>query len=85
MVFNKYENRIYKLTEEEKELITNHDLFYEDLFKHTNKVLDIGFGETIKDYELTIYSIIYRILELLDTLKIMTDNSLINSGYINNY
>lgn len=73
---------IYKLTDEEKELISNHDLFFNDLFDYLDKILDIGFKETIEDYELTIYSIIYRILELLDTLKVMTDNSLINSAFI---
>ncbi|WP_343344849.1 DUF5677 domain-containing protein [Terrisporobacter petrolearius] len=82
MIFYEYGNVIYKLTEEERELITRHNLFYEDLFKYGNKILDIGFKETIEDYELTIYSMIYRLLELLDTLKVMTENSLINSGFI---
>lgn len=78
-----YGNGIYELTEEEKTLIEEHKLFYADLFKFGNKVLDDCFDEnTIKDYELTIYSNIYRIIELLDTLKVMTENSLINSGFI---
>lgn len=75
-------NVIYKLTEEERGLIKEHKLFYSDLFHFGNNILDNGFKETIQDYELTIYSMIYRILELLDTLKIMTENSLINSGFL---
>lgn len=82
MVIDKYGNGIYELTEEEKELIIEHGLFYADLFEYGNNILENSFGETIKDYELTIYSMIYRILELLDTLKVMTENSLINSGFI---
>ena len=67
-----YGNGIYELTEEEKTLIEEHKLFYADLFKFGNKVLDDCFDEnTIKDYELTIYSNIYRIIELLDTLKVI--------------
>ena len=78
-----YENGIYELTEEEKQLVEEHKLFYADLFKFGNTVLDDCFGKnTIKDYELTIYSNIYRIMELLDTLKVMTENSLINSAFI---
>lgn len=78
-----YENGIYELTEEEKEWVEEHKLFYADLFKFGNMVLDECFGEnTIEDYELTIYSNIYRIMELLDTLKVMTENSLINSAFI---
>ncbi len=77
-----YGNGIYELTEEEKELVQEHTLFYADLFKYGNGILDECFDDTIKDYELTIYSNLYRILELLDTLKVMTENSLINSGFI---
>ncbi|MDT8716062.1 hypothetical protein IAI10_05300 [Clostridium sp. 19966] len=82
MIRDNYGNCVYELTGEEKELITEHKLFYDDLFKYLNAVLDNGFDETIKDFELTIYSNIYRIVELLDTLKVMTENSLINSGFI---
>ncbi|MGF0033619.1 DUF5677 domain-containing protein [Bariatricus sp. SGI.154] len=77
-----YGNGIYELTEEEKELVEEHKLFYADLFKFGNSILDKCFDDTIKDYELTIYSNFYRIMELLDTLKVMTENSLINSGFI---
>lgn len=78
-----YKNGIYELTEKEKEMVEEHKLFYIDLFKFGNTVLDECFGkDTIKDYELTIYSNIYRIMELLDTLKVMTENSLINSAFI---
>lgn len=84
-IFMKWEygNGIYELADEEKELIEEHKLFYADLFKFGNEVLNDYFDEKIiKDYELTIYSNIYRIMELLDTLKVMTENSLINSGFI---
>ena len=76
-------NGIYELTDEEKELVEQHKLFYSDLFRFWNEILEEGFKEdTIKDYELTIYSNIYRVMELLDTLKVMTENSLINSGFV---
>lgn len=82
MIYDKHRNGIYELTDEEKDLINEHDLFYADLFEYGNYILNNGFKEPIKDYELTIYSMIYRIMELLDTLKVMTENSLINSGFI---
>lgn len=82
MIYDKHGNGIYELTDEEKDLINEHDLFYADLFEYGNYILNNGFKEPIKDYELTIYSMIYRIMELLDTLKVMTENSLINSGFI---
>lgn len=82
MIYDKHGNGIYELTDEEKDLINEHDLFYSDLFEYGNYILNNGFKEPIKDYELTIYSMIYRIMELLDTLKVMTENSLINSGFI---
>ena len=80
----KYEfgNEIYELTPEDKEMILEHEKFYKDLFEFGNEILDYGFPDTIHDYELTIYSYIYRVLEILDTLKVMTDSSLINSGFI---
>lgn len=82
MIYDKHGNGIYELTDEEKDLINEHDLFYADLFEFGNYILENAFKEPIKDYELTIYSMIYRIMELLDTLKVMTENSLINSGFI---
>jgi len=82
MITDAYGNGIYELTEEDKELIIEHNKFYEDLFKFGYSILDSGFQETMKDYELTIYSMMYRTLELLDTLKVMAENSLINSGFI---
>lgn len=82
MIYDKHGNGIYELTDEEKDLINEHDLFYSDLFEYGNYILNNGFKEPIEDYELTIYSMIYRIMELLDTLKVMTENSLINSGFI---
>lgn len=82
MIRDKFGNGIYELTEEEKDMIKEHNLFYDDLFEYGHKILDSSFEDTVKDYELTIYSMIYRILELLDTLKVMTENSLINSGFI---
>lgn len=82
MIVDKHGNGIYELTEEERNLVAEHNLFYDDLFKYGNSILDIGFKDIIPDYELTIYSMLYRLLELLDTLKVMTQNSLINSGFI---
>lgn len=78
-----YGNGIYQLTDEEKSLTREHILFYKDLFKFGNYILDHAFKqEELKDYELTIYSNLYRILELLDTLMVMTQKGLINSGFI---
>lgn len=82
MIVDKHGNGIYELTEEERNLVAEHNLFYDDLFKYGNSILDIGFKDIIPDYELTIYSMLYRLLELRDTLKVMTQNSLINSGFI---
>lgn len=82
MINDEYNNGIYELTDEDKEMIPEHNLFYADMFSYLNTILDNGFQETMPDYELTIYSMIYRITELLDTLKVMTENSLINSGFI---
>lgn len=78
-----YGNGIYQLTDEEKEILRVHILFYKDLFKFGNYILERAFSqEELKDYELTIYSNLYRVLELLDTLMVMTQNGLINSGFI---
>lgn len=82
MIRDKFGNGIYELTEEDKDMMKEHNLFYDDLFEYGRKILDSGFENTVADYELTIYSMIYRTLELLDTLKVMTENGLINSGFI---
>ena len=82
MKLDENKNVIHELTEEERELIEEHKKFYADLFYYGNNILDDGFEETIEDYKLTIYSMLYRILELLDTLSVMTENSLINSGFL---
>ena len=79
----KSENQIYKLTEEDEKMLSEHMKFYEDFNKYGFFILDNCFGnDIIEDYELTIYSSLYKILEILDTLEVMTENSLINSGYI---
>ena len=75
-------NAIYVLTKEDKEMIVEHKKFYAEFFYFGNKLLDECFPSPIQDYELTIYSAYYRILELLDTLEVMTENSLINSGFL---
>lgn len=75
-------NGIYELTDEDRELITHHKLFYDELCTFGNRLLDIGFQNGMEHYKLTIYSFIYKILELLDTLKVMTEQSLINSAFI---
>ena len=75
------DNAIYYLTKEDKEHIIEHKKFYKDLFRFGNWLLD-SFKEPIADYELTIFSTYYRILELLDTLEVMTVEALINSGFI---
>lgn len=82
MKHDEYGNDIYELTKEEKELVSEHNLFYDDLIKYGSYVLNNSFNNPMEDYELTIYSNIYRILELLDTLRVMTENSLINSAFI---
>ncbi|WP_018750379.1 DUF5677 domain-containing protein [Paenibacillus sanguinis] len=75
-------SRTYVLTNEDREMIQEHMMFYDDFERFGNNILDAAFvDETIEDYELTIYSKFYRILELLDTLKVMTKESLINSGF----
>lgn len=75
------EKYIYQLTGEDTEMIEEHMKFYDDLSVYCEKILD-HYCETCDDYELSIISSVYRIYELLDTLKIMTKNSLINSSFI---
>ena len=70
------------LTSEDQELIEEEKKFYSEISDYINDILDNSFIEPIKDYELTIYSILYRIDELLDVLCVMTENSLINAGRI---
>lgn len=79
----KDKNQIYQLTNEDRDTILEHKKFYDDFNKYGFFILDNCFDkEVIKDYELTIYSGIYKVLELLDTLNVMSENGLINSGYI---
>ena len=70
------------LTSEDQELIEEEKKFYSEISDYINDILDNSFIEPIEDYELTIYSILYRIDELLDVLCIMTENSLINAGFL---
>ena len=56
--------------------------FYSVFLTFGNRLLDECFLSPIQDYELTVYSAYYKILELLDTLEVMTENSLINSGFL---
>lgn len=81
MHYDENKNGIYDLTEDEQECIIHHQKFYSDFFRFGNLVLD-SFPDPIKDYELTIYSMYYRIIELLDTLEEMTVCSLINSSFL---
>lgn len=81
MFENKYGNMIYELTVEEEAMVNEHHLFYRELFYFGNRVLEVGFEKNdMPDYKLTIFSNLYRVLELLDTIMVMTDNGLINSG-----
>lgn len=82
MYRKEFGNGIYITTDEDKEMIKEHVLCYKDLFYYGNYLLDNCFEEVIADYKLTIYSNLYKILELLDTLKVMTENGLIESGFI---
>ena len=75
-------SQIYMLTSEDQELIEEEKKFYSEISDYINDILDNSFIEPIKDYELTIYSILYRIDELLDVLCVMTENSLINAGFL---
>lgn len=76
-------NQVYQLNAEDKEMILEHKKFYQDLNKYGFYILDNSFGSgNIKDYELTIYSGVYKVLEILDTLEVMTENSLVNSSFI---
>ncbi len=75
-------NMIYDLTNEDKDAICEHKKFYRDFFKFGNILLEKGFTDTVEDYELTVYSAYYRLLEILDTLEVMTEHSLINSALL---
>lgn len=80
---NKNYHKIYTLTADDKETIKHMKLFFNDIQKFGNYILDTAFSnEVIEDYELTIYSNLYKVLEILDTLEVMTENSLINSSLI---
>lgn len=79
--YDENDNGIYNLTKDDKECIIEHKKFYRDFFRFGNWLLNC-FKNPMKDYELTIFSMYYRILELLDTLEVMTVESLINSGFI---
>lgn len=75
--------KVYKLTEENKEAIEEHKKFYKDFEYFGNHIVDkIFYKDTIEDYELTVYSGLHRILELLDTINVMTQQSLINSAML---
>lgn len=75
-------SKIYVLTTEDRDMLQEHMKFYDDFERFGNYILDTVYSnEIIEDYELTIYSKLYRILELLDTLRVMTKESLINSGF----
>lgn len=78
-----YGNYIYRLNKKDKDNIRTINLFYEDLFKYGNYILDNAFpGEVIKDYELTIYSFLYKIMELLDSMMVMSHQGLHNSSML---
>lgn len=75
-------SEIYLLTDEDKEMMIEHKLFYDDFRKYGKYISDKVFeAEVIEDYELTIMSALHRVLELIDTLSVMTEQSLINSSY----
>lgn len=83
MIKDEYGNSICELKNGEEDIICEYNKIYMDLFGFIEGVLDsINNEPKIEDYKLSIYSIVYRIKELLDTLRVMMENSLINSGFI---
>lgn len=83
MVKDEYGNLIYELKNDEKDIICEYNKIYMDLYGFIDGVLDsINNEPIIEDYKLSIYSIVYRIKELLDTLRVMMENSFINSGFV---
>lgn len=78
-----YGNWIYRLNKKDKENIKMNNLFYADLFLYGNYILDHAFhDEVIPDYELTIFSFLYKILELLDSMMVMAHQGLLNEERI---
>lgn len=76
------ENQIYQLTIKNKESIQLYKLCYKQLKNWGNHILESLWKENMEDYKLTICSNLYKVIELIDTIEVMTENSLINSALI---
>lgn len=73
----------YELTEEDKEHIFYHTKTFEEIDDIGFDILDniLGDKEKIENYKIPIRSILYRLLELNDTLSVMVKNSLITTAF----
>lgn len=73
---------IYNLNEEEKETILYHIKTFDKLNEYGLQIFDaISEEEKIPDYMLSILSLLYKTLEINDSLKVMVSQSLINAAF----
>lgn len=73
----------YKLSDEDKEAIEYHNKTFKEIDKIGFDILDdtLSSKDKLDDYLIPIRSILYRLLEFNDTLKIMISNALINTSF----
>lgn len=73
----------YELSEEDKELIQFHNKTFKEIEDIGFNILDhVLVGQRkLENYKIPIRSILYRLLELNDTLNVMVQNSLINTSF----
>ncbi len=73
----------YVLTEEDEQAIEFHKKTFEEIDDIGFDILDkvLGSEEKLENYKIPIRSILYRLLELNDTLNVMVQNSLINTSF----
>lgn len=73
----------YKLSDEDKEAIEYHNKTFKEIDKIGFDILDniLSSKDKLDDYLIPIRSMLYRLLEYNDTLKIMISNALINTSF----
>jgi len=73
----------YKLSDEDKEAIEYHNKTFTEIDKIGFDILDniLSSKDKLDDYLIPIRSILYRLLEYNDTLKVMISNALINTSF----
>jgi len=73
----------YKLSLEDKDALTYHDKTFNEIDNIGFNILDniLSSKDKLDDYLIPIRSMLYRLLEYNDTLKIMISNSLINTSF----